>query len=623
MLSRFVRIQLIIFTIMSIIGVLVMMFAYMHVPTLLGIGRITVTLELPAAGGLYRFSNVTYRGVQVGKVTGVGLTQNGAKATLSLATSPKIPANLRAEVRSISAVGEQYVDLRPRTDSCPCLRDGAVIHAGKNDIPSPVGPMLDKTSALINSIPKDKLSALLDESFKGFNGSGYDLGSLFDSSAKVADYSNAVSDRTRTLFEDSVPLLDSQAETADSIRLWARSLAGVSEQVATDDTQVRTLLQNGPGAADEAARLLEQVKPTLPVLLANLTTLGQVAVTYHPSLEQLLVILPPAIAELQAAFPTNNYTGLPTGGFHISIADPPACTVGFLPPSQWRSPADQTEADTPDGLYCKLPQDSPLGVRGARNYPCMGHPGKRAPTVEICNSDKPFEPLAMRQHFAGAYPLDPNLVSQGIPPDDRINFHDYLYGPPEGTPLPPPTQLPPPPQLPPRPPLGPLGPKDNAAGSVPQGPPTFGPPWLAPPGNPVGLPAPEPQVNPVSPPPPGNPASLPLPGRPGSPGGLPPGPYGNAMSPPPLGALAPMDTPDSDAPAPPASPTPPGGRPSAAPSALHTSGSGSVPSVAITHYDPRTGSYLGPDGHMYRESDLVSSSDHKPKSWKDLVLLQT
>ena len=69
MLTRFVRIQLIIFTIASVVGVAVMVFAYMQVPTLLGIGRITVKLELPAAGGLYRFSNVTYRGVQIGKVT--------------------------------------------------------------------------------------------------------------------------------------------------------------------------------------------------------------------------------------------------------------------------------------------------------------------------------------------------------------------------------------------------------------------------------------------------------------------------------------------------------------------------------------------------------------------------
>jgi hypothetical protein len=76
-------------------------------------------------------------------------------------------------------------------------------------------------------------------------------------------------------------------------------------------------------------------------------------------------------------------------------------------------------------------------VRGARNYPCMGHPGKRAPTVQLCDDPKGFVPLAERQHGLGPYPIDPNLIAQGIPPDDRVDADAHLYGPTEGTPLPP------------------------------------------------------------------------------------------------------------------------------------------------------------------------------------------
>ena len=180
MLSRFVRVQLVICTIASIVGVLVMVFAYMQVPTLLGLGKIEVKLELPASGGLYRFSNVTYRGVEVGKVTEMDVSRNEATATLTLNTSPKIPADLTAEVRSVSAVGEQYVELLPRTESPPYLQDGSVIAMRDTKIPQQVGPMLDQVSTLINSIPKEKLSGLIDESFNAFNGSGYDLGSLID-----------------------------------------------------------------------------------------------------------------------------------------------------------------------------------------------------------------------------------------------------------------------------------------------------------------------------------------------------------------------------------------------------------------------------------------------------------
>jgi len=162
-----------------------------------------------------------------------------------------------------------------------------------------------------------------------------------------------------------------------------------------------------------------------------------VAVTYHPSLEQLLVLLPPVVSSTQSyGAPKNNPTGMALGDFTLNISDPPACTVGFLPPSSWRSPEDTSDVDTPDGLYCKLPQDSPIGVRGARNYPCMGNPGKRAPTVEICDSDKPYEPLAMRQHALGPYPIDPNLLAQGIPPDSRVDHDNTIYGPLDGTPRP-------------------------------------------------------------------------------------------------------------------------------------------------------------------------------------------
>ncbi len=457
MLSRFVRIQLVIFTIASIVGVLVMVFAYMQVPTLLGVGKITVTLELPSSGGLYRFSNVTYRGVQVGKVTAMDVSRGQATATLTLDTSPKIPADLEAEVRSVSAIGEQYVELLPRTDSPPYLHDGSVIAMSDTRIPQPVSPMLDRANDLIQSIPKDKLTGLIDESFLAFNDAGYDLGSLFDSSAQISADLNRTADRSTTLIEDSQPLLDSQAATTDALRFWARSLAGITDQVVVNDPQIRSLLQQGPDAANEVSRLFDQIKPTLPVLLANMTTFGKVAVTYRPSLEQVLVLLPPFIANVLSSAPENNPTGIPLGDFRISLTDPNPCTVGFLPPSQWRSPADQTTVDTPDGLYCKLPQDSPIVVRGARNAPCMGVPGKRAPTVEECYSDQPYKPLAMRQHTVGPYPIDPNLIAQGVPLDSRVTFQENIYAPIQGTPPPaagspaPPIPAPLPPGIPPMP----------------------------------------------------------------------------------------------------------------------------------------------------------------------------
>jgi virulence factor Mce-like protein len=573
MLTRFVRTQLVLFTVASIVGVAVMLFAYMQVPTLLGLGRITVKVELPATGGLYQFSNVTYRGSQIGKVTSVDLTEKGAVATLSLGRSPKVPADLQAQVRSMSAVGEQYIDLLPRTESPPYLQDGSVVAMSDTTIPQQVGPMLDRLSALVDTIPKDKLSQLLDESFNAFNGTGYDFGSLLDSASTITRDANAVSDHTRRLIDDSGPFLDAQAQTSDSIRTWAASLAGVTDQLANNDSQFRSILHNGPGFAGETSQLLQQVKPTLPVLLANLSTFGQIAVTYNPSIEQLLVLLPPYVAQIQTYAPTNNPTGLPSGDFSLGLGDPPACTVGFLPPSAWRSPSDTSIIDTPDNIYCKLPQDSPIGVRGARNYPCMGHPGKRAPTVELCDDPRGFQPLAQRQHALGPYPLDPNLIAQGIPMDSRALPDSNIYGPLEGTPLPPGVAAPPP-----------------GAAPEPQPPASF-------PGMPPGPLLPGQSIY----------TEPPVPGQP-----PPPAPDPNAVP------LAPAQRPEAtEVPVPhgPAlpGPEPDGSAPTTAPSAFHGGSSG--PSVAIAKYDPRTGQYMGSDGKLYQQANLVTT----PKSWQDLM----
>ena len=91
-------------------------------------------MELPETGGLYGTGNVTYRGVEVGRVQSVGLTDTGVEAVLSLKSGIDIPSDLKAEVHSQSAIGEQYVDLLPRNGGLSAAqgrrRDPALRHLG-------------------------------------------------------------------------------------------------------------------------------------------------------------------------------------------------------------------------------------------------------------------------------------------------------------------------------------------------------------------------------------------------------------------------------------------------------------------------------------------------------------
>ncbi|MBM4524669.1 MCE family protein [Rhodococcus hoagii] len=388
MLSKFVKIQLVIFSILTVIGLVVMATQYVRLQDMAGIGRYKVTVELPSTGGLYRNANVTFRGTTVGKVEEVRLSDSGVEAVLNVDSAYDIPANVNADVRSVSAVGEQFVDLVPPEDSSSSnqLAGGDVIPVSRTSVPQDVGVMLDQADVLLASISDTRLRTVIDESFKAFNGSGPDLQRLIDSARLFVEEANKNSDATKTLIEQAGPLLDTQVVSSDAIRSWTKDLVTFTNQLRTSDRDLRAVIEKGPGAAQEANQLLQELQPTLPLLLANLVSVGEVGVIYNAGIEQILVLYPP----LTAALATSAGGGNPNDGalvdFHLQLNDPPPCTTGFLPADQWRSPADESPADTPGDLFCKIDQSDPNAIRGARNLPCMEYPGRRAPTPEACRN---------------------------------------------------------------------------------------------------------------------------------------------------------------------------------------------------------------------------------------------
>ena len=111
MLTRFIKTQLFIFLALTVAALVALSVFFLRLPALAGIGQYPLKVDLPAAGGLYKTANVTYRGVSIGRVTDVEPTETGARATLSIGDKYKIPTDASANVHSVTAVGEQYVDL--------------------------------------------------------------------------------------------------------------------------------------------------------------------------------------------------------------------------------------------------------------------------------------------------------------------------------------------------------------------------------------------------------------------------------------------------------------------------------------------------------------------------------
>ncbi|MGB3353301.1 MAG: MlaD family protein [Mycobacterium sp.] len=412
--TRQMLIQLAIFSVIAVTALGIMLFGYMRLPALMGIGQYRVTLELPETGGLYERSNVTYRGSQVGIVDSVELTESGVEANLSLNSDVPIPADLIAEVRSQSAVGEQFVQLLPQSGDGPELRDGDVIPRDRSSVPVDVNTVLELTNTGLQAIPQDNLRTVVDEAYLAVGGLGPELRRLVSGSTQLAIDARADLDSLTTVIDDVRPILDSQIDTSGSIQAWAANLANVTGQLRNEDASVSGLLSTGPGAAEEVRALFDQLQPTLPIVLANLVSVGEVAVTYQPNLEQLLVLLPQGTAVTQGVGVAKNGTKQDYMGdyltLNLNLNIPPPCSTGFLPAQQQRAPTFEDYPDRPAGdVYCRVPQDGAFNVRGARNIPCVTRPGKRAPTAKMCESDENYVPLNDGYNWKG----DPNATISG------------------------------------------------------------------------------------------------------------------------------------------------------------------------------------------------------------------
>ncbi|MDT5290406.1 MAG: phospholipid/cholesterol/gamma-HCH transport system substrate-binding protein, partial [Mycobacterium sp.] len=401
-LSRPVWTQLAILAAITVIAVGVMAFGFVNVPALVGIGRYTVTVELPASGGLYQSSVVTYRGTEIGRVESIDVTRDGVRAVLTLNSATAIPADVSAAVHSRSAVGEQFLELTPQThaagDSVPKLQDGANIPVDRVRIPPDIGNLLDATNKALQAIPQDNLRTVVDEAAKAVGGLGPELSRIVDGSTSLAIEAGKTKDSFTTLIDQFPAVANSQVQTSDSIATWAARTASITGQLKAQDQAFGDLLNIGGPALNEGKALLDRVAPALPVLLANLVSLGDIAVTYRNDIEQMLVLYPQGTAVMSAIALADSgvkqaYRGIYLD-FNLNLNTPPPCNTGFLPVRQQRSPSDQDYPDRPAGeLYCRVPQDSDLNVRGVRNIPCETNPAKRAATVEMCESDEQYVPL--------------------------------------------------------------------------------------------------------------------------------------------------------------------------------------------------------------------------------------
>lgn len=319
--------------------------------------RVYVAVNLPRSGGLYEGSEVTYRGVRVGKVTELRLTDTGVRAKVRLDASANIPEDARPKVRSLSPVGEQYIDFQPTADAGPYLQNGDTVEGTAADLPTSLATTAINLNKLTEQIDPKALRVVLTETASGLKGTeddlqrmvvqGADLLNEFDSRWKLTQRLLANGERLLRLGADLVPDLDTITRNSVVFAVWLRKI---------DPVLVR-LLDRSPGQIDELRQLVRDVDDILGSYLDPYVTLADFAAARDPHLRALLRDYPRGFRTLSAA--------IHGGAAHLNgfFEQFDYCGYGHIE----RSPRDATRYPLQDKGAC--PKSFPASQRGAQWAP--------------------------------------------------------------------------------------------------------------------------------------------------------------------------------------------------------------------------------------------------------------
>jgi phospholipid/cholesterol/gamma-HCH transport system substrate-binding protein len=271
MITRLTKIQLFVFAVIVAVGATFVGGKYAQLDRLFVDRAFPVTADFADSGGIFAGAEVTYRGIAVGKVKSLDFTEDGVDVVLDIEKSaPKISSDVVATVANKSAIGEQYVDLSPRTNQAPYLRAGSTIPRSDTRIPIDTTTLLLNLNSFVSSIDTQSLKTVVDELGAAFEGTGPDLERILDTSSEFIAAAEDNLEVTQSLIRNSSGVLQTQIDKQPQLATFAKNLALLSDTLVASDPDLRRLVDEGPSSARTVNDVVEENAADLRTIFADL-----------------------------------------------------------------------------------------------------------------------------------------------------------------------------------------------------------------------------------------------------------------------------------------------------------------------------------------------------------------
>ncbi|CAM3203795.1 MlaD family protein [Nocardioides dubius] len=258
----------------------------------LGRERPEITVTMPRTGGLFEGSAATYRGVEVGRVTKIDLGSGSVEVTVRLDPGEKVPRNSVAKVRSLSPVGEQYLDFRPEAAGGPYLADGDRVAAQAGDLPVSIAKMVSGLQGALRQVDPEKVRTVLREVNTAFEGSGEDLHRLVENTEVLLETIDTSMPQIERVLVNGRTTLQIFADNRAVLIRFATLAARVGTWYLAWDPAVHRMLTRLPGDLATVNTLLTKVDDNLPGFLEEINKLSKMLALHGPHLQATLALTP-------------------------------------------------------------------------------------------------------------------------------------------------------------------------------------------------------------------------------------------------------------------------------------------------------------------------------------------
>jgi len=236
----------------------------------------SVTATFPTAGqNLDDESDVKVRGVTVGRVGGIDLTDEGtAQVTLRLNNDVRVPTTATAVIRPVSIFGPKFIDLvfEPEDLGGDLLAEGDEVAATRSA--TELGDAVGDVYRLIDRVEPGEIATIFQTLAAAGDGLAPELGRILTNGQQVVATLDGRAPELAQLLADVAALSETLASRAPGILTTAGQLHQVLPSIAAREDGLDTFLRDATLVADDLAGLLDRNRDALGATIragANLT----------------------------------------------------------------------------------------------------------------------------------------------------------------------------------------------------------------------------------------------------------------------------------------------------------------------------------------------------------------